>query len=182
MRAALRTLLLAPLVLAGCGDGFDPIVFPNPSAPEDVVLSDFVSGTLQQPSAFDVLGGVPVRTDQSSNWDFVFAVQPGVGPVLQPRGMFDESETEAGVAVTDVAFEVLALAPEDGYATDAPTPIAAGDVVVVRSRRDPGFAVRCRLFGKFEVVGIDLEEGTLSLRHLINPNCERRELTPDEEG
>ena len=58
-------------------------------------------------------------------------------------------------------------------------PVSVGDVFAARSRRDPAFgSVRCRHFAKIEVLGIDPDEGTVSLLHLVNPNCEKRTLVP----
>ena len=79
-------------------------------------------------------------------------------------------------------FDALREAPESGYTNLEAVPVAVGDVFAVRSRRDPAFGnVRCRRFAKMEILAIDMGEGTVTFRHLRNPNCEKRTLVPGAE-
>jgi len=174
---ATAALLVA---ISACGDSVEPIVLPLPEDVSEVELTDFISGELLDPSAFDLITKSVIRTDQYSGWDFVFFLDETDGPVLVSRGAYTENEdTEPGIQVVLSSFDDLLTAPEDGYLILDPVPISVGDVVVSRSRQDQTYgSLRCRYFGKFNVDAIDETEGTLTLSHLINPNCENRNLDP----
>ena len=67
------------LGLSACGSGTEPILIPIPDETREATLVDVDSGSLGDPSAFDIITGEPVRTDQFSGWDFVFQIagKPG---------------------------------------------------------------------------------------------------------
>jgi hypothetical protein len=174
--------LSAVIGLAACGDPLEPVLTPVPDDPQEETLVDFSGGSLTESSAFDVISAGAVRTDQFSGWDFVFEILPTGDPVLWPRAALTDGESDAGIQPFDGTFEDLRTAPESGYTTDEPVSIGGGDVLAIQSRRDPVFAsVRCRRFAKIEVLSIDAGEGVLTLRHLVNPNCEKRTLVPGAE-
>lgn len=166
------------LVVATCGDPFQPILTPIPPA-QEAVLTDFVGGDLVDPAAFDMFTVAAVRTDQTNAWDFVFVVDPEAGPQLVPRSDVLDEESTAGLQIADQSFETLDGAPEDGYTTDAPVSIAEGDVFTIISRKSNQTSIRCRLFGKIEVVSIEGDPAQLTLNTVVNPNCEQRELIDD---
>lgn len=183
MRRRCLPIVVAAAALAACGDPYEPILTPNPPSATEVALYDFLTGSLQDPAAFDLIFRQPVRTDRSYGWDFVFLIDPESGPSVRTRGGFLDEPDEAGVQVVDQGFDELRSAPEDGYVQEEAVGIAPGDVFVVRSRKDPAYgSIRCRYYGKFEVLEIDPDGSRLTVRHLINPNCERRELEPGEES
>ena len=179
MRGVVATAMLI-VAISACGDSTEPILLPLPEEGEEVELTDFISGSLVDPSAFDLITRSVIRTDQYSGWDFVFFLDETDGPVLVSRGAYTEDEdNEAGMQVVLSSFDGLVAAPEDGYVVLDPVPISVGDVFVTRSRQDQNFGgLRCRYFGKFEIETIDETEGTLTLIHLVNPNCENRNLDP----
>lgn len=165
---------------AACGDPFEPILSPVPE-PRESVLIDFEEGDLVDPSAFDMFTGAPVRTDQTNGWDFLFVVDETLGPALRPRATLLGEESTAGLQHVDQAFALIESAPESGYVTDELVPIEAGDVLTVVSRRSLQVSVRCRVFGKLEVLSIEGAPAGATLNFVINPNCERRELIEEEE-
>lgn len=178
-----RTLLLVCAASAAgtaCGDPFDPFVTPIPDA-QEATLVDFREGDLVDSSAFDMLAGTAVRTDQTSGWDFLFLVDETAGPALLPRAGLLDDDTSAGLQLATVPFATLAEAPEEGYTMEEPVPIEVGDVLVMVSRRNPGVSVRCRVFGKLEVLSIEGTPATLTIDVVINPNCERRALIDEDE-
>lgn len=174
-------LLVACAMGVSCGDPFEPILSPIPE-PREAVLIDFTGGDLVDPSAFDMFTGEPVRTDQTNGWDYLFVVDETLGPALRPRSTLLGGASTAGVQHVDEAFALLERAPESGYVTDELVPIEAGDVLTVVSRRSPQVSVRCRVFGKLEVLSIEGTPAGATLRFVINPNCERRELIEQEDG
>lgn len=172
-------VLAALALLLGCGDSFDPVVLPVPETPEEETLADFVAGDPQDPPAFDLITAIPVRVDLSPAWDFLFAIGQDGSPELRPRGMVTGVDSDAGLQPASAAFEAIEEAPQEGYERRSAVLVAEGDVLFAVSRRDPSFvSLRCRRFAKLEILGIDLEARTLTFRHLINPNCERRTLVP----
>lgn len=170
------------VAISACGDSTEPILLPLPENPEEVELTDFISGAVLDPSAFDLITSSVIRTDQFAGWDFVFSLDDTEGPMLSSRGVFSEVEDdEPGIQTVLSSFDDLTKAPEDGYVVLDPVPISVGDVVVSRSRQDQSFGgLRCRYYGKFSIEAIDETEGTLTLIHLVNPNCEKRNLDPSK--
>lgn len=171
------------LAWTACGDAFERLLGPVPERPTEVRLVDFRTGPLQEPSAFDVVGSRAVRVDQTSGWDFLFLLTEDGVAQLRPFEAVTGQLSEAGLRQVDSSFEALSAAPQGGYVRTEPVPIAEGDVLAVVSRRDPSFSgIRCRRFGKLEILEVDQVAGRLSFRHLINPNCETRGLVPGETG
>ncbi len=169
----------AAICIAACGDPLEPVLQPLPDEPDEATLTDFRLGPLQSPAAFDLISQTNVRTDQSFGWDFLYEIDAGGEPVLRPRGEVTDLPSDAGLQTMSSSFDELTSAPSEGYVTDAPLPVAVGDVLTIVSRRDPSFGtIRCRRFAKIEILSIDLSALTLKFRHLVNPNCERLELTP----
>ena len=165
-------------LLGACGDSTEPILIPLPEEPTQATVYDFVTGDILDPSAFDVITRSRVRTDQVSGWDFVYFEDEALGPVIVTRGSYFEDEDEqAGALVTTFPFDLVTEAPDEGYVIQEPVPISTGDVFVVRSRSDRAFGnLRCRRYGKFLVEVIDAELGALTFSHIVNPNCENRDL------
>ena len=164
--------------LAACGDPFEPILTLVPQ-PAEADLHDFADGSLLDPSAFDLFNSTPVRTDLSSGWDLLFAVDPGLGPTLVARGGVLGSDSDAGIQLSSSTFDTLTEAPENNYTGDEPVPISVGDVLVVRSRQSTAISFRCRLFGKIEIVAIEGAPAVATIRYVVNPNCEQRGVEPE---
>jgi len=171
--------LALPFVAAACGSSNDPIILPLPSEPSEADLVNFSGDDLLDPSAFDILDALDARTDQTPGWDFVFQVGPDT-TTLRPRSDVTTDSASSGLQQVPVSFEELTQAPSDGYVTEEPVPVKVGDVLAGRSRRDPTFSVRCLRYGKFEVLAIDVVAGTVTLKHLVNPNCEQTGLLPGD--
>lgn len=167
----------AMALLTACGSSTEPVLLPLPDETDEAVLYNLWSDAVTDPAAFDVLTSLPVRTDQFSGWDFLFEVADDGSATLWPRAAIVGDGEDAGLRLVDVPFDEFNEAPEVGYTTRESLPVSVGDVFAVRSRRDPVYgSIRCRRFGKIEVLAIDAAEGTLTFEFLINPNCERRFL------
>lgn len=179
-RIALATLL-AVLPLAACDDSFNQPQ-PLPSEPTTVSLADFRTGQLGEATAFQLSGGRTVQPNQTSDWDFVFWVTDGGDPQFRPRDMIVSGDSNAGLAPVDVGFDALEEAPESGYRTNEPVAADSGAVYAVRSRQDPRLGLTCRRFAKIRVTSVNTEAGTVTFDHLVNPNCQSRNLLPGEQG
>ena len=180
MRVAWRLLAIGlAIALPSCGGS--PVGLPVPEEPSQATLTDFRTGPLVEPSAFSWIVLSVIRTDQSNEWDFAFALEADGTARLFPRGAVLDQPSTAGLQVVPVSFEDLVLAPEDGYTTDEPVTVRVGDVLAGVSRRQCGSLNLVR-FGKLEILDIDLVEGRLTFKQLANPNCENRNLVPGEVG
>ncbi len=180
LRLTLLPIVVAAVLAAACTDPFEPILTPIPE-PRDAELVDFEEGDLVDPAAYDMFSGSVVRTDQSSGWDFLFVVNDADGPALLPRSGLLDDDSSAGIQRVEDPFDTLEQAPEDGYSTTDPVPIEVGDVFTLVSRQNPGVSVRCRVYGKLEVESIEGSPAVLTIRVVVNPNCERRALIEEEE-
>ncbi len=174
--------LAAIVGLTACGNSTEPALIPVPDETREAMMVDVTTGSLDEPSAFDIITGESVRTDQFSGWDFVFEIAEDGSTLWWPRGALIEEDEDSGLQLVALAFEALTEAPEGGYVRLESVPVAVGDVFAARSRRDPALGnIRCRRFAKIEILALDGDEGTVSFRHLVNPNCEKRTLVPGAE-
>ncbi|MFQ5889269.1 MAG: hypothetical protein ACE5JR_04355 [Gemmatimonadota bacterium] len=180
----MRAISIAALLGAlGCGRDFSPVLVALPEEPEEATLTDFLTGDLGDPAAFDLVIGESVRTDLVLGWDFVFFLPSGGVPEFRLRGQILNEDSDAGLRRASRSFDAIQEAPDSGYVRDRTVPIAVGDVFFAVSRRDPTFgSLRCRHFAKLEILALDAAESTVTFRHLINPNCEQRSLVPGAEG
>lgn len=183
MRKPLLPILLLAVGLSlawsGCEETTGPGFGPVPEEPGEITLADFGTADVREPVAFDVVRTAGVHPAQDASWDLLFALGDGGAAELRPRGAETEGESSAaGLQTVDRAFDRLDSAPEGGYATRSPVAVEEGDVLAGRSRQDPNFAITCRHFFKLEVLSVDADARTITLRHLINPACERRNLVP----
>lgn len=177
-KALLTAGLFLVASLTACGDPFEPVFVLVPQ-PEEVDLHDFVSSSLLDPSAFDLFSRGPIRTDQLTTWDFLFVVDPVLGPTLQARGGVVESESDAGIQLSTFEFDDLTEAPNENYTVDAPVPVSVGDVLAIRSRQSRSISFRCRVYGKMEILAIEGGPAVATIRFVINPNCEQRGVEPE---
>lgn len=178
----LALLSAATAGLAGCDDPLSSRRLPVPDEPSEATLVSLEDGTLRDPSAFDVTGPAPVRTDQTSEWDFLLDRSAAGSLQFSPRNVVLDTDSPAGLQRVESSFEELTVAPESGYVTDEPVPVESGAVYVARSRPDPNVRITCFRFLKLEVLSVDPGAGRVTFRHLGNPNCGRRTLEAGAPG
>lgn len=177
-----RLAIVLTVVLLACDDPFAGLLQPVPEVPSEASLTDLRTGRLQDPPAFDLLFGTPVRIDLTDQWDFLYRVTEGGQAELLPFGALADSTSEAGLQRATQSFEGIRTAPIEGYVEEAPVPVSEGDVLLARTRRDPSQLFRCRRYAKVEILEIDAAAGRITFRYLVNPNCEDRVLVPGEHG
>jgi hypothetical protein len=170
--------VLAAATLLACDDTTGPGFRDVPEEASETTIFDFRSSSVRDPSAFDIVGVGPVRTDQSAGWDFLFALQPDGTAQLRPRNQVLGGGAASGLQPVESEFGDLDEAPEGGYVTGSVVAVEEGDVLAGRSRQDPSFGIGCRHFMKMEVLTVDRDAGTITFRHLVNPACDRRNLVP----
>ncbi len=181
MHKFVSLVLLAPLALAaGCGNS--GLGSPGVENTVDTVLIGALVGTpISVPSAYGINPGVagPVRTDQTSAFEFAYNILPNGRHVLLPRAALGlaSSSAEPGLQPSDDEFDRIEEAPLNGYLTLDTIEVAVGQRYVVRSR------VACTsigvpLYGKIEILSLDAVDRRLTFRALANTNCGFRSLKP----
>ena len=176
-----RLLLLLPLaggVACGDSNGLADPIFSNVV---DTVSLGALEGTpVTVPSAFSVADRGPVRSDQTSGFDFAFNIDADDRPVFLPLsvlGLGSRTSLDPGLRATATPFAAIVEAPTDGYVNQDTVPFAVGDRFLVRSR------IVCSLlgvpqYGKIEVLDVDLPSRTVTLQMLTNNNCGYKGLQP----
>lgn len=135
---------------------------------------------LSYPSAFDVTIGLPVRTDETSGFDFIYDIDTLGRHVFIPLhalvGLGVVTGSNPGFVVESGTFDALAKAPSDGYVTTDTLVITPGEVLAVRSR------VACYLsvpqYGKLQVIDFNDSTRTMRVEALSDINCGYTNLQP----
>jgi hypothetical protein len=146
----------------------------------DTVVLWALNGTdIGTPSALDLLGGFPVRPELGDVFDLGFDIEPSGEAVLIPSGMLGGSRT-AGMLVRSESFDGVTRAPLEDYVTDSTRVLTEGTVLVGRSRSS---SIGCPItvgslprYAKLEILEIDADARTLTLRLMANLNCGYRDL------
>jgi hypothetical protein len=182
--------LVAAVLLAGCGDD---IVLPPASQvvlEQQITLYALSNTGVQEPSAYNMLIPLEVRTDETTDFDFAFEIGPdsalGVGTtgdtvaVLMPRGTLGFVQ-DGGLQKTAVPYDSIVRGILDGYVRDVPTVIDSGDVVLAASRLQAcNYNVYRPLVAKMRVDGVDFAARTANIRVTIDPNCGYLSLVPGQ--
>lgn len=184
-RSGAALLLFA---VSACGSDINT-EFPRPREPFPATLYDLVAGPIDRASALNVVSGrslgVPtvVRVDQSDSWDIAYAVIDG-SPVWLPRGFFEGLEPDSGILEALRDFDEILEAPgeRESYEFSDPVPISEGKTYIVRSRNAPGLSLPCRIYAKVLVQQIEVDPPRVKVLYLWNPNCDGRNLRPQEAG
>jgi len=161
----------AVVTLSACGD---PNALPDPQTPNvvDTISVSALTGTpIQLASALSLPGPRSVRTDLSADFDMAFDIR-GTTPVLVPRAAlnFPGSGIQPGLQRPGVAFDAIKEALSNGYTTRDTLQLAVGDVFMARSRvvcSSLGVAI----YGKLQILEIDLAARTLTVEVLADQNC-----------
>lgn len=184
IRHALLLLLLslaATVGLACNSNGLAPAFASN--VVDTATLGALVGTPITVPSAFSVAElprGHPVRSDQTSAFDFAFNIDQSGQPVFLPLavlGLVPKTSAVPGLRSTTLAFADILSALSDGYITQDTVHFAVGDRFFLRSR------IACNLlgvpqYGKLEVLAVDQTARTVTFQVLTNNNCGYRDLTP----
>jgi len=185
--ARLAAWVAAALVTsAACGDSnglSDPILT---NVVDTVTLGALVGTPVTTPSAFSVASvapfspGAPVRSDQTSAFDFAFNIDPGGKPVFLPLsvlGLGTKTSVDPGLRATTQAFADITRASDGSYVNQDTVPFAVGDRFIARSRIACGL-LSVPQYGKLEVLDIDETERSVTFQVLTNNNCGYKDLTP----
>lgn len=176
MKASPYLLAVAIAAAACSGNQLYPAQLAN--AVDTVTLGALNGADLRWPAAYSVADGLPIRTDQSAAFDFVYTIDRAGRHVLLPLqvlGLGSSGSTDPGLQKVTVTFDNLASAPSSGYLPSDTLPIAVGDVIAARSR------IACSLgvpeYAKLQILSFDDAQRTMKMQVLANVNCGYRSLT-----
>lgn len=176
--ASLASLVFGLLTVLACGDtGLQPGIIVNAI---DTVSLYAVDGTsLDLPSAFRIASPHVLRTDQSSDFDFVFNLTAGDSAVLLPTGAVHLG-IGSGIQKVNAAFNAITVVPGGVYVDSLPVHVDSGSVAVVHSRATscPVTASFSFLYAKLQVMKIDTVARRIDLIVLTNQNCGYHSLEP----
>jgi hypothetical protein len=177
-------LLATALGTAACDSGFGPIVWD--STPDtSVIYSLSRPDLLGEPSAYDFafLRRVEIESPvETGQWDMVLAEEGG-GFVFIPSSAFSGLSTRSGLGIVEgTTLDDLTKAPGDtAFYHRAAVPVVQGAVYVVRTRTTSCYPYGSgAMYGKFEVLSIDMAAGAVKLAAVRNPYCNNRDLVPEE--
>lgn len=185
--ATLPALVLAAAFTAACGDSLG---LPKAQIPNivDTVSLYALSGTqVGLPSAYRILlssSGVSipaaVRTDQTSDFDFVFDIDTAGRAVLMPTATVKLGRL-SGTQLLVADFDSVTLAPDRNYNLDSALVLQQGTLAVVHSRPTQcpsGFGAV--YYAKLLVLAIDTTSAPggrrVDLQVLVDSNCGYRGL------
>lgn len=180
------------LVLAGgaaaalaCGDpiGLGRAQIPNAV---DTISLYAVSGTaVSRPSAYRILNSTsgfavpgPVRTDQTSDFDFVFDIDTAGRALLLPTAAVHLGRA-SGTQLLVADFDSVKIAPDRNYNLDSALVLEQGTLAVVHSRSTTcPSGIGAAYYAKFLVITIDTTaaERRVDLQILVDQNCGYRGL------
>jgi hypothetical protein len=169
-------LIMLAAAVAACDDGLGPQIWD--ATPDTFTLfSASRPDLLGHPSGFDFVGLASIRIEQPgavSAWDIALTGQSALQ--FTPASGFTGQTSRAGIAViTRQTFETLTTAPDDTAAfTTQPVSIAAGSLLVVRTRRFACGYTTSVNYAKVKVVTADPVTGIATFAVVRNPLCNDR--------
>lgn len=147
---------------------------------DTVTMGALSKAALQFPAAFDITVGQAVRTDQTSAFDFIYDIDSLGRHVFLPlhaiTGLGNTTGNNPGFIRETVTFDQVTSAPSDPYLTTDTLVLAAGDVMIARSR------ISCYLgvpqYAKLHVLDFNDSTKTMRFEVLADENCGYKNLQP----
>jgi len=182
--------LVAAALLAACGTDVTLPPATTPVLEQRITLHALTGTGVQTTSAYNMLVGIDVRTDETTDFDFAFDIGPdsafGVGTtgsavgVFLPRGTLGLS-ADGGLQRTTFAYDSIIRAPLGGYVGDRPMVIDSGNVLFAASRLQTcNFNVIRPVVAKIRVDSLSMTQRAAYLSLTIDPNCGYLSLVPGE--
>ena len=174
MNLRIPLLLLAGLAAgAACSDSNGLVPPANNNFIDTVTLSAARDTDLAVASGFSVSLAHEVRTENSSNFDFVYNIDGAGKPVFlttQVLGVISSTSIHPGFQKSTWQFDSIETAPINNYITEDTIHAATGQVWYIRSALVCS-GISSPYYGKLEVLSIDSLASTITFRTLINQNC-----------
>ena len=179
--ASLSALAVAA-VIAACDNPF--ALPPATAIPKDTTYTLFsmTGSPVTEPSAYDMVDAVVVRTDRTYLFDFALDMPDSLGdsiPLLIPAGGLGLPR-DGGLQISKTRFDSLNYAPDGGYDQVKGQRLALGTVVLASSRTQScNYSIAHPLYAKLLVTGIDTAARSVTFHMLLDPNCGYRSLQAD---
>jgi hypothetical protein len=179
-----KAVALAAAIVVGtvaCGD--DPFAFNWSDRPDTVQIYSLARPEQNVQSAFNFYTRSSLdvsRPSSTGNWDLAVDTD-GDDLVLLPPGALGVASRARIAAIEGMTLDDIVEAPTDtlAYVGADPVPVRLGTIYVVRTgQRTGSFGTRCVYYAKMEAVEVDVPGGRLRFRHVTNPVCNDRRLTP----
>ena len=184
-------LLLPALLVALAACGTDPQLPPagRPVGAGVITLYALTGTSVLTPSAYSMTLELPVRTDETTDFDFAFDIgidsALGVGTtgdtvaVLLPRGAVGLT-ADGGLQHSTLAFDSVMAAPLNGYERVRPVVVSQGSVLVAAGRllQCTYQIIRPRAVMKLHVDSLDFSQRFAIMSLVIDPNCGYLSLQP----
>ena len=150
-----------------------------------VLIYSLARPELNLPSGFDFVDRRLVEIQQpgaTGAWDLLVDTRNGQMVFITPGAVGIDSEVMV-LAIPDMAFEDVILAPEDStlYTRDQPIPIETSSVYVLRTHKGPSrFGVPCVFWGKLQPTQVEPVLGTVEFIYDVSILCDDRGLVPED--
>jgi hypothetical protein len=154
-----------------------PVQFDN--VVDTTTLYALTGTPIGEPSGYDGIGAVPVRTDLNAPFDFAIDFDSSDQLVLYPSGTLGLSSDPGILIVTD-SFDGVTSAPLEGYVQDSTVVATPGTVFVLKTRLSSTLCLAGALprYGKFHVLSVDPQARSATFELLMDLNCGYRDLQP----
>jgi hypothetical protein len=176
------TIFSALAVVAATGacsnpNALPPVQFDN--VVDTTTLYALTGTPIGEPSGYDGVGAVPVRTDLNAPFDFAIDLDSANQLVLYPSGTLGLTNNP-GILLSTTEFTALQSAPLDGYVQDSTVVVEPGDVFVLKTRLSNTLCLAGALprYGKFRVLAVDPQARSATFELLMDLNCGYRGLQP----
>jgi hypothetical protein len=176
---------LACGIAAACGNPLALQAFRS-NIPDTVSVYALSGTPISAPSAFSIVDGVAVRTDQGRQFDFAFDIDTAGRPVLLPTGALHLGK-QSGLQISALQFDSIKIAPTGGYELDSAIVVHENSVVIAHSSPNVCtgiIGVTAPFYAKLHVLTIDTTSGLngngrrIDFEVLADRNCGFRGLEP----
>ena len=189
MSKPFRATGLAALCALAVGAAFaacdNPFALPPAyTIPKDTTYTLFsMTGTpVFEPSAYDMVDTVLVRTDRTTYFDFALDMPDSLGdtiPLLLPPGALGLPR-DGGLQISPTPFDSLTYAPNSGYQQGVGQKLVLGMVVLASSRTQTcNYNLAYPVYAKLKVLAIDRIARSVTFHMLLDDNCGYRSLWAD---
>lgn len=168
----------AAVTVLACDDPFGLPLARIPNTVDTVSLYALRGTPLTLPSGYYVEFRLPVRTDTTVLFDFVFDIDAGGQAQLLPTGALGLGRA-SGIKIVDMPFDAVTMAPPRPYVDSTAVAVTAGTVAVLHSRPSScSFLSTVFFYAKLRVLAIDPVERRIDFEILADVNCGYRGLEP----
>jgi hypothetical protein len=174
-RTPFTLAILVGVVACGGDNGIGAATIPN--VIDTFTVASLVGGALQAPSAYSITANNVVRTYETIAFEFAYTADQGNNYFLPLAvlGLSPGTALKPGLLKSDLTFDEVTKAAQNGYITEDTVQVDSGDVYMVRSS-DICTSLGVPQYAKLQVISIDPAAHTLTFQALANNNCGFRGL------